>query len=116
MTAPTNSKERADEAVDAWIPQFPDGSGWDVTDEKAPYFYGHIAPGESARLQRKRARTLYKIVCVITFASPTPHHKNTYFVKGSCLNKFMKHREELFEQIVSIEQVERLPSPHEKLR
>ncbi|SRR6266568_8520033 len=96
-----------------WIPQFPDGSGWDLEDKNAPYFYEHITPQEKRKLKAAAAKRLYKIVTIVPLTEQL--HKNAHFVKGSHLDRFLERWSEHAEYIVSIEQVESMPSTHEKL-
>ena len=96
-----------------WIPQFPDGSGWDLEDKKAPYFYEHVTFQDEKSLKRQQWKLLYKIVMVLP--GTEHHHKNTYFVKGSHLNRFLQDHSGYMEYFVSIERVEHMPSTDEKL-
>jgi hypothetical protein len=96
-----------------YIPQFPDGSGWDVDDKRAPYFYEHITSQEERKLKAASAKRLYKIVMILPGVEH--HHKNTYFVKGSHLDRFLQTHKGFSEGFVSIEQVENIPSTYEKL-
>ena len=98
---------------DKWIPQFPDGSGWDLDDKKAPYFYEHITPQERRKQEAVRAKQLYKIVGIDRHGEQA--HKNTFFVKGRYLEQFLTFYWEWHESIVSIEPVEHMPSTDEKL-
>ncbi len=93
-------------------PQFSDESGWSLVDKKAPYFYEHITLAEPKRLKLASARRLYKIVMIDP--GTEYHHKNTYFVKGSYLDRFLQDHLGS-EQLVSIERVESMPSTDEKL-
>ena len=93
-------------------PQFPDESGWSLVDKKAPYFYEHITLAEPKRLKLASARRLYKIVMI--YPGVEYHHKNTYFVKGSHLNRFFQDHIGS-EQLVSIELIQHMPSTSEKL-
>lgn len=98
------------------IPQFPDGSGWDVEDEQCPYFYEHISLQEAAAQTAAWAEQLYKIVHIILY--PDQPHKDTYFVKGAFLAEFLYDLSEEgndLEYIVSIEPVQSMPSTDEKL-
>ncbi len=102
-------------AANDYIPQFPDGSGWDLEGKYAPtYFYEHISQAEVRKLKRATANQLYKIVCIVPLTEQP--HKNTYFVKGSRLSRFLEGFSECAEYIISIERVESMPSFDEKLR
>ncbi len=70
-----------------YIPQFPDGSGWDLEDKKEPYFYEHITHQERRKLEAARAKHLYKIVGIERFDDQD--HKNTFFIKGRHLERFL---------------------------
>lgn len=98
-----------------YIPQFPDGSGWDLEETTSPCFYEHVTQAEVQALERAEAERLYKIVCII--AALDQPHKNTYFVKGAHLASFFEDRftSEIAEYAVSIERVESMPSTDEKL-
>ena len=97
-----------------YIPQFSDGSGWDLENKKAPYFYEHVTLQEVKKLKAASAKHLYKIVMIV----PTPieyHHKDTHFVKGSHLDRFLEGYAEYAAYIVSIERVDHMPPTDEKL-
>ncbi|SRR6266704_2695315 len=96
-----------------YIPQFPDGSGWDLDDKKEPYFYEHITHQERRRLEAARAKQLYKVVALEWFSGQ--EHKNTIFVKGRHLERFLAFFWDHHESLVSIEPVESMPSTDEKL-
>ncbi len=95
-----------------WIPQFPDGSGRDLEDKQAPYFYEHITLAEEKKLKRIQASRLYKVVTIVHTEHP---HKNTYFMRGTRLEEFLDGYCETTEHVVSIEPVESIPSADEKL-
>jgi hypothetical protein len=76
---------------DEWIPQFPDGSGWNTEFEEIPHFYEHITPTQAKELEKAEASRLYELVCIFPDPRRGHHyHKNTYFVKGSYLDTFLK--------------------------
>ena len=106
-----------------WIPQFSDGSGWNVEDyEHFPYFYEHVTRQEAREMKAASAERLYKIVCLQPYDTDRRYrhyHKNTFFVKGAFLAEFLQlppFTAILAEGIVSIEPVESIPPTDEKLR
>jgi hypothetical protein len=96
------------EETNEWVPQFPDGSGWDLEDKESPYFYEHISLQDVEKLKAASANQVYKIVTI----APTPieyHHKDTHFIKGSYLDHFLeayKESSDCAAYIVSIEPVD----------
>lgn len=99
-----------------WIPQFNDGSGWDTISVKiAPYFYEHIKKGEVKKLKDGLTERVFKVICITDY--PGQPHKNTYFIKGNDLQKFLeKHfRPNYAEEVISIKEIRRIPSFKKKL-
>ncbi len=97
-----------------FIPQFPDGSGWEVEDKKAPYFYEHVTHAEVRHLRASRNKAIYKIVTILDYTDQP--HKDTYFVPGKFLQKFLEEyiTPRFFLEVVSIERVESMPPTDEK--
>lgn len=113
MTLMAESKEKHKYYRREYIPQFSDGSGWDLEDKHAPCFYEHITPQEERKLKAASDKRLYKIVTIVPFVEHL--HKDTYFVKGSYLDRFLQKFTGFAAYIVSIEPVESMPSIDEKL-
>ena len=95
-----------------YIPQFKDGSGWDLDNKKAPYYYEHIDKKEGDVLENFQKATLYQVTTIVPIM---PVHRNTYFVKGDYIEEFINDFRKCWEYVVDIKKVYKIPSFKKKL-
>ena len=114
---------------ESWTPQFEDGSGWNTTFPKHPYFYEHITEEEINKLQETprpliedRQARLFKVVAIIKGGQfgeglSDHHHKNTYFVENKYIENFLEdfYDDYYGEKVVAILPVSKVPSLKKKL-
>ena len=98
------------------VRQFSDVSGWyDSTDPNDPtFFYEVIDQPQLETLERSSEQKLYKIVCV-TRPISAPIRKQTYYVGGAILDTWLERQTKCREDILSIEQVEEIPSSENRV-
>jgi hypothetical protein len=67
-------------------------------DRGIPYTYGHV-DGRDAPAPRAE---IYRVETVITFADPTPLHRNVHYVPGAKLDEFFDGWDDHAETVIDV--------------